>query len=375
LEGRATVYFKHIGNGFQAREISMPSIWNDFRGHDAQIEMFRRAIARERLAQGYLFTGPAGVGKRTFARKLATCLFCERHDEAELEACGECAACRQMAAGSHPDYFEVGCPEGKRELPIAVFLGEEDERGRAGLCYDLSLSPVAGGRRFAVIDDADAMNDAAANAFLKTLEEPQPGAVLVLIAEQAEELLPTIRSRCQLVRFAPLAESDIADLLLATGQTAARDLALAAAAASEGSLEVASRLVDPALSSLSRAIVEELSKQPFDPSKTAERLVKGLEPFSDLAAQREATAWIARFAATFFRQVAQAVIDPGTADDNSGNFAQRLLRATGDEAEAVERLTLLVERAVAVEDQLALYASPVLCIEAFAYDTANCLRA
>src|SRR5690606_1058810 len=76
---------------------SMTSIWDGFRGHHDQIEMFRRATARGRLAQAYLFVGPPGVGKRTFARKLAECLFCERHDEAELEACGECSACRMMS--------------------------------------------------------------------------------------------------------------------------------------------------------------------------------------------------------------------------------------------------------------------------------------
>ncbi|MDQ3330283.1 MAG: DNA polymerase III subunit delta' [Planctomycetota bacterium] len=352
----------------------MPSTWDDFRGHGEQVEMFRRAIARGRLSQGYLFAGPAGVGKRTFARKLATCLFCERHEEYELEACGHCRSCRQMAGGSHPDYFEVGCPEGKRELPISVFLGEEDERGRAGLCYQLSLSPISGGRRFAVINDADAMNDAAANAFLKTLEEPQPGAILVLIAQQPDELLPTIRSRCQLVRFAPLATADIVALLLANGVTTDQGAAWAAANVSEGSLEVASRLVDPALISLRQTIIEELSKQPFDPSRTAERLVKGIEPFSDQAAQREATGWIARFAATFFRQVAHVLIEPATADEAAAAFADRLLRATGDDAEAVERLTALIDRAAAVEDQLSLYASPVLCIESFAYDAANRLR-
>jgi DNA polymerase-3 subunit delta' len=337
--------------------------------------MFRRAISRDRLSQGYLFVGPAGIGKRTFAVKLASCLFCERHADTDLEACGECAACRQMAAGSHPDFFQVGCPEGKRELPISVFLGEEDERGRAGLCFQLSLSPVSGGRRFAVIDDADAMNDAAANAFLKTLEEPQPGAVLVLIAERPDELLPTIRSRCQTVRFSPLADSDVTQLLLFREIAPDLSSAQAAATLAEGSPAVAARLLDPALRALREALIEELNKQPFDPSRTAERLVKGIDPFPDLAAQRDAVAWLAHFAATFFRQVARSLVEQETSDTISTAFATRVLKACrGEEAEALARLSELIESASEIESQLAVYASPVLCIEAFAYDLANRLR-
>ena len=353
----------------------MASIWDGFYGHDEQIEMFRRAISRDRLSQGYLFVGPAGIGKRTFAVKLATCLFCERHADEELEACGECSACRQMAAGSHPDFFLVGCPEGKRELPISVFLGEEDERGRAGLCYQLSLSPVSGGRRFAVIDDADAMNEAAANAFLKSLEEPQPGAVLALVAERPDELLPTIRSRCQTVRFSALADRDVAQLLVSQGVAQDRSAAEAAAALAEGSPAVAAKLLDPALRTLREALIEELGKQPFDPSRMAERLVKGIDPFPDLASQREAVGWIAHFAAAFFQQVARSVMEPESAEGPASAFAARVLKVCrGDEADMLERLSSLIERTGEIEAQLAVYASPVLCIEAFAYDLATRLR-
>jgi thioredoxin-like negative regulator of GroEL len=198
--------------------------------------------------------------------------------------------------------------------------------------------------------------------------------VLILIAERPDELLPTIRSRCQSVRFSPLAISDVAQLLVS--QNAAPDLqaAQAAAALAEGSPAVASKLLDSTLRALRETLLEELGKQPFDPSRTAERLVKGIEPFPDLAAQRDAVGWIAHFAATFFRQVARSVVEPGFDDAGASSFAARVLKASGDEAEALERLAGLIERAGGIEDQLSLYASPVLCIESFAYDLANRLR-
>src|SRR5689334_25107569 len=93
-------------------------IWNDLRGRDDQIEMFRRTIRRGRLASAYLLVGPEGTGKKLFAQKLAQCLFCETVVDADLDACGTCPGCRQMQAGSHPDFLFVDCPEGKREIPL-----------------------------------------------------------------------------------------------------------------------------------------------------------------------------------------------------------------------------------------------------------------
>ncbi len=351
----------------------MTSVWDAFRGHAATIAMFRRAAGRGRLAQGYLFAGPAGVGKRTFARNLAQCLFCERFEEATLDACGTCGPCRQFLAGSHPDYFEIGCPEGKRELPIAAFLGEEDGRGRSGLCYELALRPMAGSRRVAVIDDADAMNEAAANAFLKTLEEPQPGAVLMLIAAQPDRMLPTIRSRCQAVRFGPLSDADVADLLVARDPTTDRATAESAAVLAEGSVETAVRLLDPTLRGLRATVLEEFARKPFDPAKAAERLGKGIEPAGDLAAQREATGWLARFAADLFRQAAVAAT--GGTDAGPAAALASYVGRPGDPQAAIDALADLTDRAAAVEDRLALYTSPALCIEALAYDVAERVRA
>ena len=165
-------------------------IWEKIRGHTHQVDMFRRAAGRGRLSHAYLFVGPEGIGKRMFARALAQCLFCDRFDDTQLEACGECPACRQMLAGTHPDFLTVCVPDGKSELPIDLLAGPIDRRGREGLCYDLSLRPMSANRKVAVIDDTDRMNDESANSLLKTLEEPPIDSTLILISTNPDSLLP-----------------------------------------------------------------------------------------------------------------------------------------------------------------------------------------
>src|SRR5262245_21182359 len=186
--------------------------WDSILGHSECVEWFRRAIRRGRLSQAYVFAGPEVIGKRLFDRTLAQCLFCQKHANSDLLNCDKCSACKQVRAGTHPDLHEVGRKPGKSELTIDVFLGPPENRGQEGLCYELSRLPMAADRKIAIVDDAGAMNDESANAFLKTLEEPQPKALIILLADNFEALLPTIRSRCQMVRFDPLSSADIAEL-------------------------------------------------------------------------------------------------------------------------------------------------------------------
>ena len=182
-------------------------------GHQRQQEMFENAVRKGRLGHAYLFAGPDGVGKKLFAQQLAQSLLCSNRLPAELIACGECPGCRQVLSGTHPDLIQVGLPEGKSELPIDLFLGSADKRGREGLCHDLSLSPMHGGHRIAIIDDADTMNIASGNSLLKTLEEPGPGAILILLAIDPDQVIQTIRSRCQSVYFGTLEPSKLTAIL------------------------------------------------------------------------------------------------------------------------------------------------------------------
>src|SRR5262245_21693826 len=183
--------------------------WKRVRGHEAQVRAFEHAVRRHRLAHAYLFVGPAGVGKRLFAGELARALLCENPPPDRLEACDRCPGCVQVEAGTHPDFFASARPEDSPNFPIDVMRE---------LSRHLSLKPVRGRGKVAIVDDADDLDDpitnnAAANAFLKTLEEPPPGSIILLVGTSAERQLPTIRSRCQVVRFAPLPPDVVTQLL------------------------------------------------------------------------------------------------------------------------------------------------------------------
>lgn len=178
--------------------------WDRVRGHDAARESFRTAFELGRLGQAYLFVGPEGVGKRLFARELAKSLLCER-PPAPLSACDHCPACAQVEAGTHPDVFALRTPKDKHELPI------EEMRE---FCAKMAMKPTRGSRKVGVVEDADDFNASSANAFLKTLEEPAPGSLLILLATSLDRQLPTILSRCQVVRFQPLKPDDLRAILV-----------------------------------------------------------------------------------------------------------------------------------------------------------------
>ncbi|MEX2317215.1 MAG: hypothetical protein WD669_08685 [Pirellulales bacterium] len=238
-------------------------MWRGILGHDAIVERFRRTLRRGRLASTYLFVGPEGVGKRRFALELAKAVLCHAAD-AELEPCDQCESCRLFAAGSHPDLELVGLIPGKSELAISQFIGDASHRNQEGLCHRLALRPFLGGRRVAIIDDADHFNQASANCLLKTLEEPPPRSLLVLIGTSLARQLPTIRSRAQIVQFRPLAPEDMQQVLLAEQIATDTSAAARLAAASGGSLARARELADPELWQFREALIARLARPGWD---------------------------------------------------------------------------------------------------------------
>lgn len=173
-------------------------------GQDSAITWLQQAYRTDRLPHGLIFGGPAGVGKGTTARALAALHLCLAPNG--TAPCGTCDSCRVLAADNHPDFAVV-----HRKL-IRQIPDKEDLKAtlvvvdviREFLVRPASLKPALGRGRVFIVEEAELMNAAAQNSLLKTLEEPHPRTLIVLITDHPESLLPTIRSRTQLVRFQAL---------------------------------------------------------------------------------------------------------------------------------------------------------------------------
>jgi DNA polymerase-3 subunit delta' len=275
-------------------------MWHAIYGHDAVVERFRRTLANGRLASTYLFVGPEGIGKRRFAIELARALLCTQSADAALEACGQCASCRLFAGGNHPDLDLVGLPKDKTRLPIELFVGDREHRHQEGLCHRIALKPFLADRKIAIIDDADHFNQESANCLLKTLEEPPPRSLLVLIGTSPSRQLPTIRSRSQVVRFSPLDSETVARILTETGLVSNSKQAATAAELSGGSVSRALELADSALWQFREQLIYELeSPQPV-------RLARAVQAFVDDAGKetsekRARLRTVLGFAIAFYR--------------------------------------------------------------------------
>ena len=173
-----------------------------------------RAMLRGGMPHALLLTGPTGAGKSTLANDIAAALLCRDPDPVR-HPCRECRSCRALEHDNHPDLHRLGTTGAGAVIPIGG-PGRE-ERGVRDLVRELSLLPVEGGARVAIISAADRMTEDAQAAFLKTLEEPPAGTVLILTAADEERLLDTIRSRCVRIRLGPVPRRDVEALLVDEG--------------------------------------------------------------------------------------------------------------------------------------------------------------
>jgi DNA polymerase-3 subunit delta' len=175
----------------------------DLVGHEAAVELLRSDVAAGRAAHAYLFTGADGIGKRSLALQFARAVNCLA-PPAPGVPCGECRPCRLIAAERHPDLLVVR-PEGAGNR-ILVEAARDVVRS-------VMLKPVEATRRIALLVDFHRALPNAANALLKTIEEPPPSAMILLTAETADELLPTIVSRCRVAALRPLRTDTVARAL------------------------------------------------------------------------------------------------------------------------------------------------------------------
>ncbi len=190
-------------------------------GHEAAVRAVTRAVRSEHPPHALLLLGPLGVGKTTLAMDLAAGLLCLATDSRQ-RPCRDCVACRKVVAGGHPD-LHLLAPEGAGEQ---IRLGQVQ-----ALASELSLTAMEGRFRLALITAAQRLNQDAQNALLKTLEEPGPETCLVLCADDAATLLPTVLSRSARLRLAPLPVEMLTAMLVTDGHAQpaqARALAIAA---------------------------------------------------------------------------------------------------------------------------------------------------
>jgi DNA polymerase-3 subunit delta' len=242
-------------------------MFGDVIGHRPVLEMLEADLARP--SHAYLFVGPGSIGKATVARRFAARVLCG-DDEAGV---------RRALAGNHPDLVLVE-PDGRTSLTV--------ERARETVARAV-LTPVEGSRKVFVFEEAGAMNDEAANALLKTLEEPSDTTMFVLVAESEDDLPATVASRSRTVFFGRVSESEIVEALVARGLDAEQAAQAASAAGGRPGLALvlATRPQVAAFRSAWLSVPGRVTPRPGDAYRLAEELVAAVDPLLEGLAERQ----------------------------------------------------------------------------------------
>jgi len=235
---------------------------DSLKGQAAAVAALKAALESGRIPNAFLFAGPSGVGKSLAAFEVARALLCRKGPKS---ACQACASCRRVESRAHADLFRLA-PE--RE---GASIGIDQVRG---LCASLFQSPMESLRKVAVIDGADELTEPAQNALLKTLEEPPADTYIILVAENTDALLATVRSRCRRIDFLPVPDADVAAFLAGQGIDKAQAASLARLAG--GSFGAALALCDGSLLELRAELIPAvLAARPADVDSLAERIASG----------------------------------------------------------------------------------------------------
>jgi DNA polymerase-3 subunit delta' len=218
--------------------------FNDIYGQEKQIAILKNTMKRKHVPHAYLFHGIKGIGKRTTAKVFAKALNCL---ETNLDSCDRCSSCLKVDHGNHPDVTIIE--------PKGIFIKINTIRD---LQNQMKFRPLEGKKRIIIIIDADRMNSIAANALLKTLEEPSLSNILILITSRPYMLPATILSRCQHLRFNPI-QKDKVTLLLEKKSSLDRESAYLLASTSGGSIGKALKMNKDSYLTLRNEIIEKIS--------------------------------------------------------------------------------------------------------------------
>ncbi|MCL2504244.1 MAG: DNA polymerase III subunit delta' [Coriobacteriia bacterium] len=190
------------------------TVWDDVVGQPRIVTHLQKAVEASAISHAYLFAGLPGSGKEAAAKALACSALCS-------DSCGACPVCARVLRGTHPDVHVID-PEG-----ASAYLASQVR----GIIRDVNLAPIEGEHKVYILKAADRLNDAAANALLKTLEEPPGNVIFILLTHSANYVLPTIISRCQVLRFRRIPPREAAAILAAKTGAGAAEAGAALAAA------------------------------------------------------------------------------------------------------------------------------------------------
>ncbi|MEW6595241.1 MAG: DNA polymerase III subunit delta' [Thermodesulfobacteriota bacterium] len=298
----------------------IPTRFAEVLGQAKAKEMLRRAMASAKMSHAYLFRGPAGVGKKTMAHAFAATINCAA--PVDHEACGTCPSCQKFRSGNHPDFQHIA-PDG-----ASIKIQQIRE-----LKKSLAFPPFEARCRVILLADAHTMRRETANSLLKTLEEPPADTVLILTADEASGVLPTIVSRCQVIPFFALPQDEVAQYLMAEAAIAPEQAATLAAIA-EGSLGRARLLREKELLPLRQQIVTTLLDLQPDGPEAVERVFDLAEEAAKL---KEELAELLDLLRTWYRDLLLAGKGPPLNQDLA--FSWETARRRWSEPELFTRLT------------------------------------
>ena len=242
---------------------------NEILGHQNNIAQLQNAVASERVAGAYLFSGEKGVGKETTALYFANLILCEQVADSTMP-CGECRACRKIKSGNHPD-LRIIRPDGAQ-----IKIDQIRE-----LQQKIAYQPLEGPRKIYILANTERMNDYAANSLLKTLEEPPAASTIILLTENLKSILPTIRSRCQILPFYPMPTEELTAALM-DRLSIDSDTASASAILSRGIVGKAITLIEKGITEIETVpeILEE--RDPLAAFRLAEQFGKNQDSLDEL---------------------------------------------------------------------------------------------